>query len=141
MTKHRIREIRAASKANSAHTAIIAEMISEIEAYQVRARRGEDLSKPAGELISATENPKKKARGTKEEIRVYAIELKLTATDAEWFFEKMTENDWKVSKQPVKDWKGRMRTWNLGQFFPSQKQQPQRNGTPVRSTGPATCIL
>src|SRR6185312_6500780 len=133
MTKSRIREIRAISKANSAHFSIINELLAEIEAYQVRARRGEDLSNPAGELIAAPTNPKKKARGTIEEFRAFAIEIELPPSDGESMFLRLDETGWK----DVKDWRARMRRWKLDGYHPSQKNQQPRNGHPVRSVGPA----
>lgn len=159
MTKARIREIRQASAANSAHAAIIAELLTEVEQFQRRTRRGIDLAEnpfdgctcstgPVGatqckmhnpELpLAAKANPAKKARGTREEIIAYATDLGLIERDALWFFEKMTENEWRVGKQPVKDWRGRMRTWKLGEFFPSQKTNGQK---PTAPQGPARCIL
>lgn len=52
MTKARIRAIREASKANSAHKAIIAELLKELEYWQKRARAGQELTdqpeKPKG---------------------------------------------------------------------------------------------
>lgn len=142
VTKTRIREIRAASKANSAHTAIIAELLDCITELQSRTRRGEDLSQPSEELpLAAKVNPAKKARGTFEEILAYARELELSPMDAEWFWEKMQENDWKVGKDPVKDWKGRVRQWKLLSAFPSQKQSNGQHGAPARSSGPARCNL
>lgn len=142
MTKTRIRQIRETSRSNSAHQAIIAELLEVVESFNRRARRGEDLSAPAEELpLAAKVNPAKKARGTKEEILAYVKEQGLTENDGLWFWEKMMENDWKVGKQPVKCYKGRIRTWKLGSFFPSQKQNNGHSANPGASTGPARCIL
>lgn len=155
MTKARIREIRAQAKAlyskapspqaftesNMLTTAaMLTECLLDIEAFNRRARRGEDLSQPPEELpLAARTNPTKKARGTREEIGAYALEIGLTDDDAEWFWLKMVENDWKVGKQPVKDWKARMRQWSIMKIFPSQKNAPKT--PPPAATGPARCTL
>jgi hypothetical protein len=140
MTKARLRDIKAASRANSAHQQAINELLATVEELQARTRRGEDISQPPEELpLAAKVNTKKSARGTQEEILAYAAELNLTTNDAIWFFEKMDENEWKVGNQPVKSWKGRMRTWKAGFFFPSQKVYATDGPKPP--TGPARCTL
>lgn len=142
MTKSALREIKTALRGSRVTPQMVESLIATVEELQARTRRGESLSGPAEELpLAAKVNPAKKARGTQEEILTYAAELSLTANDATWFFEKMMENDWKVGKQPVKCWKGRMRTWKAGDFFPSQKQQQPRNGAPQAPRGPAQCVL
>lgn len=149
MTKTRIREIRATSKANSAHTGIISELLACIEELQSRTRRGEDISQPEELQLAAKVNPAKKARGTRQEVFEYAKEIGLTPLDALWFWEKITEGEkegetdkpWKVGKSIVKDWKGRVRQWKLLCAFPSQKQNGGQHGAPARSVGPAKCVL
>lgn len=143
MTKTRIRQLRESSKgANWTYDkSLILECLSEIERLQRFTRRGEPANPPpAGKLIDVPTDPKKKARGTLAEIQVYAKEKGLTSNDAEWFWEKMEENEWKVAKQPVKDWKGRVRQWKLLNAFPSQNQR-NAAGQPQRRSGPATMQL
>lgn len=140
MTKARIREIRAASRANSAHQQAINELIATVEELQARTRRGEDLSQPPEELpLAAKVNPASKARANQSEMEAFAKELKLPTEDGEYFYHKMIATDWKVGGKPIKDWRAQMRSWNAGRFFPSQKQ----NGSaqPQKPTGPARCTL
>lgn len=146
MTKARIREIRAYQKVirgplqagGGIAAKIIEELLAEVEEFNRRARRGEDLSTDAQELpLAAKVNPPKKAKGEQIDIVDYANEIGLSDDDAEWFWLKMNENDWKVGKQPVKDWKARMRQWKLMQIFPSQKNQPRpaaQHSGPVRTS-------
>lgn len=145
MTKTRIREVRAASKANSAHTAIIAELLDCITELQSRTRRGEDISQAAEELpLAAKVNPAKKARGTQAEMEAFVEELGLPKDDGEYFFHKMEATEWKVGGKPIKDWRAQVRSWKAGKFFPSQKANGTGNGqhgAPARSVGPARCNL
>lgn len=149
MTKTRIREIRfAATKCGQNYLESLESMIVEclncITELQSRTRRGEPIEQPEELPLAAKVNPAKKARGTQAEILEYVADLDLTEDDAIWFFEKMTENEWKVGKHPVKDWRGRVRTWRAGKFFPSQKANGTGNSqhrAPARSVGPARCNL
>lgn len=143
MTKARIRAIREASKANSAHKAIIEELLDEVESFQARTRRGESLSEPKVEELplAANVNPKKKARGTQSEMESFAIEIELPSSDGEYFFHKMQSTDWKVGGKPIKDWKATIRAWKAAGYLPSQKQQQTRNGAHQPQQRPAQCRL
>jgi hypothetical protein len=142
MTKTRIREIRAQLKAGGYSfdhaQRIVEECLATVIELQSRTRRGEDPSTSPEELpLAAAVNPAKKARGTQEEFEAYAQELKLPATDGEYFHAKMIATDWKISGRPVKDWRAALRQWKTGGYLPSQKNG---NGSAAPS-GPARCVL
>lgn len=66
---------------------------------------------------------KRKDRGTIEELREYAVEIGLPASDGDFMFEHWSFNGWKNGKEPVRDWKAGIRKWKLGGWLPSQKAQ------------------
>lgn len=64
-------------------------------------------------------------RPTLEELRAFCKDHKLK-TDPEAFFAFYESNGWKVGKNPMKDWKAALRTW--------EKRETARSGTrPARS--------
>lgn len=64
---------------------------------------------------------KNKARGAVEELRAYAVERQLPASDGEWLYDKMLTSGWKVDGKDVKDWQALIRVWQKNGYFPSQK--------------------
>jgi len=73
-----------------------------------------------------TNKPKEKAKARDQrEVVDYCLEQGLTEDDGGYFWDRMLVNDWKIAKQPVRDWKAAVRTWKRQGYFPSQKQ-PQR---------------
>lgn len=67
--------------------------------------------------------PKKTSRfmpPTLEEIKAYCVERKNTV-DAERFMNYYDSNGWKVGKNPMKDWKAAVRTWERSGFNTPQK--------------------
>lgn len=59
---------------------------------------------------------------TVEEIKAYCEERK-NSVDAEKFLNYYESNGWKVGKNPMKDWKAAVRTWEKSSFA---QQQPQK---------------
>lgn len=57
---------------------------------------------------------------TLEEVKAYCEERKNTV-NAEHFIDYYTSNGWKVGRNPMKDWKAAVRTW---------EQKEKQNGTP-----------
>lgn len=58
------------------------------------------------------ENIKKKfQKPTAEEIQQYCLEKNYNV-NAEYFIDYYESNGWKVGKNPMKDWKATVRTWN-----------------------------
>lgn len=88
-----------------------------------------DDDDPAPELLPAAKpDPKRKARGTKEEFEEFAKSIGLLASDGEAIFWKLVASDWKNGRQPVKDWKAMIRQWKASGWMPSQKGQ-KANGS------------
>jgi hypothetical protein len=76
--------------------------------------------------------PKSKAQDQREVVD-YCLSIDLTEDDGGYFWDRMLVNDWKIAKQPVKDWKAAVRTWKRQGYFPSQKypQAQQHNLFPT----------
>lgn len=64
---------------------------------------------------------KKKAKGTLEELRAYAVEIGLPESDGESMFDHWESNGWKNGSNPVKCWKAGIRKWKSQGWLPSQK--------------------
>lgn len=80
----------------------------------------------------STNNPSIKREGkaasrftppTVEEVRAYCLERK-NNVNPEKFIDYYTSNGWKVGKNPMKDWKAAVRTWEKNSFDNRSKQQP-----------------
>lgn len=68
---------------------------------------------------------------TLEELKAYCLERN-NGVDAERFLDYYTANGWKVGKNPMRDWKAAVRTWERDSF-PKQKKStmpgiPQETG-------------
>lgn len=140
MTRATIRTYREASRLNSAHAALIKDCLDTIDHLQSFTRRGaspKSLPDKANvELpLAATTNPKKRARGTVQELQAFAKEQQMPASDGEFLFHHFEGRGWK----DVLDWKAHFRKWKTANWFPSQKQTAS-NARLVR-TGPAGCTL
>lgn len=65
--------------------------------------------------------PKKKAKGTLDEIRAYCQELELPESDGVWFYDKCEGCNWRNGSHKIADWKATVRSWKTNRYFPSQK--------------------
>lgn len=63
------------------------------------------------------EKPKQKRfqPPTLEEVKAYCAERN-NSVDAEHWFDYYTSNGWRVGKNPMKDWKGAVRTWEKSEI-------------------------
>ena len=59
---------------------------------------------------------------TLDEVKAYCLERK-NNVDPERFIDYYTANGWKVGKNPMKDWKAAVRTWEKGSGTPAQKKK------------------
>ena len=59
--------------------------------------------------------PKRFTAPTLEEVKAYCVERK-NNVDAERFIDYYTANGWKVGKNPMKDWKAAVRSWERNDF-------------------------
>lgn len=65
---------------------------------------------------------KRFVKPTLEEVKAYCRE-RMNMVDAEKFMNYYESNGWKVGKNPMKDWKATIRTWEKSSF---NKPQPQK---------------
>lgn len=65
---------------------------------------------------------KKFQKPTLEEIKTYCAERN-NNVDANKFFDFYESNGWKVGKNPMKDWKASVRTWERNNFGKENKQE------------------
>ena len=68
-----------------------------------------------GKLSKDIEPPKRFTAPTIEEVKEYCSERK-NGVDAERFVNYYTANGWKVGKNPMKDWKAAVRSWERNDF-------------------------
>lgn len=60
---------------------------------------------------------KSKVKGSLEDLKAFAVSLGLPESDGENCFHKWESTGW----QGIKDWKAKMRTWQLEGYHASQK--------------------
>lgn len=75
-------------------------------------------------------------RGTLEELKAYALEIGLPASDGSFMFDHWSSNGWKNGENPSKDWKAGMRKWKTMCYLPSQKGNP----TPPKQQPYRSCL-
>ena len=69
---------------------------------------------------------------TLEEVKAYCAE-RGGKVDAENWYDWYSANGWKVGKNPMKDWKAAVRTWERGdRGKPEKKPKYTKNGMPVK---------
>ena len=88
---------------------------NDIDASTTRDPRVRHASKAEGKGMEG------KGRGTRDELRSYAVSLALPESDGEFLFDHFEEGGWKRGNQPIKDWMAAMRKWKHGGWLPSQK--------------------
>lgn len=67
---------------------------------------------------------------TIEEVRAYCLERK-NNVDAERIIDYYNANGWKVGRNPMKDWKAAVRTWERNDFSKSNSYNVGANGVKV----------
>lgn len=70
--------------------------------------------------------PKRFTAPTLEEVKEYCSERK-NGVDAERFVNYYTANGWKVGKNPMKDWKAAVRTWERNDFGKPKTAETERS--------------
>jgi hypothetical protein len=94
-----------------------------------RVTDGRDIAEAEAEAYSEAEPrelPKKpfrenKGKSTIDDLRSFAVEIGLPASDGESMFHHWEANGWKNGPNPVKDWKAGIRKWKSQGWLPSQK--------------------
>lgn len=94
------------------------------------------ICEPNGNQMVFDDEPatkKSKAKGTLEEIKAFAVENGLPASDGETTFHKWEGNGWTNNGKPIRDWKATVRAWMGACIMPSQKgtQAPAPAGTVI----------
>lgn len=92
-------------------------------------REGEGNGSGSGSVPKPQKN-----RGTRDEIKAFAVELGLPASDGEACFDRWEGNGWKNNGEPIVDWRSTMRSWKQNNYLPSLKHL--RNGGTASTTQP-----
>ena len=88
-------------------------------------------SKPTGNPTKTINHkPINKGIGTLDELREYAVEIGLHASDGESMFDHWESNGWKNGSSKSRDWKAGMRKWKQQGWMPSQKLRVPVYGKP-----------
>lgn len=106
-------------------------LADQIQAATGRSKQEEKETKSPCDVLDVTLPPPKasKAKGSLEELKDYAEEIGLPASDGEYMFDHWTSNGWKNGSNTVKDWKAGMKKWKAQSWLPSQK--PSQHGKPA----------
>lgn len=101
---------------------------STVEQQSINRDKEKDKEKEYGVLVDESTRQKtmKFIKPTIEEIREYCSD-RGNSVDAEKFHSYYEANGWKVGKNPMKDWRAAVRTWEKSQQGSAiPQQQPQR---------------
>lgn len=100
-----------------------------LERYLKGSQRVESTLKDKDTDIVIVKDKAKAKRFTKptiEDIKEYCIERN-NFVDAEKFFDYYSSNGWKVGKNPMKDWKASVRTWEKNSTSEQSKGKVQQS--------------
>ena len=100
-----------------------------LEGYVKGSQRVESTLKDKDTDIVIVKDKSKAKRFTKptiEDIKEYCIERN-NFVDAEKFFDYYSSNGWKVGKNPMKDWKASVRTWEKNSTSEQSKGKVQQS--------------
>ena len=89
---------------------------------KIRLEEDKELDK---DNINNKQNRKRFVPPTIEEVQAYCFERN-NNVDAERFIDYYTSNGWKVGKNPMKDWKSAVRTWEKSGYNNNKPQQVQQ---------------
>lgn len=88
-------------------------------------RRGEESkgeeNKEENTMEKISQAPKKFLKPSLNEIEEYCKERK-NSIDANKFYDYYSSNGWHVGKNPMKDWKAAIRTWEKSQYYSPAKK-------------------
>lgn len=94
----------------------------------VKSSIGEDMEGVAGDInVPSKPNSKRFIPPTVEQVEVYCLERN-NGIDPQRFVDYYKSNGWKVGKNPMKDWKAAVRTWE--QNRKESPKQPQKSSNP-----------
>ena len=119
-------------KENNAYTLMDTPCIQNGHSLDTQVRLGEDSLEVEKELEEGKSNNKSDKPTRKrflpptiEEVQAYCMERN-NNVDAERFINHYTSNGWKVGKNPMKDWKAAVRTWEHNGY---NAKTPKRSNT------------
>ena len=96
--------------------------MADSDACRTREPREDDAGQEEGKgrEQGKERNKEGKARGSRDELRAYALEIGIPESDGESMFDHWESNGWKNGSNPVKDWKAGIRKWKSQSWLPSQ---------------------
>ena len=86
-----------------------------------------NLSNSIRDNNSSADKTKRFVKPTLEEVKAYCAE-RGNNVDAEHFYDYYEANGWKVGKNPMKDWKASVRTWERNGYDGKAKTKKQTSG-------------
>ena len=90
----------------------------------------EDIVAATGDDLSTPQTKKRFKAPTLDEVREYC-QSRQNNIDPERFIDYYTAKGWKVGKQPMKDWKAAVRTWEKNKFYnPAPAQETPHESNP-----------
>lgn len=87
--------------------------------YETYQGKGKDKGKGKDEIGVTETRVKRFTPPTADEVRAYCLERK-NSVDAEKFIDHYSSNGWRVGKNPMKDWKAAVRTWERSEYGSSK---------------------
>ena len=90
--------------------------------------KSEDES-PLETIFSGTQESNKAKPRNQKEVEDFCKSIGLPKSDAEYFYLKWTENQFKNGGSRIKDWQLTIRKWKAGGYCPSQKQAKQQEAS------------
>jgi hypothetical protein len=117
-------------KANKAYSLMDTECIQNVSNVDTQVRLGKDRLELGKDSIDKSDKPTRK-RFTPpklEEVQAYCVERQ-NGVDAERFVDYYTSNGWRVGKQPMKDWKAAVRTWEKNGYDTKRQTEQPKQGS------------
>ena len=110
-------------KENGAYTQMDTGCIQAVSKPDTQVRLGKDSI----DQVSIEEKPRARfTPPTVEEVKAYCKERQ-NHVDAERFVDYYTSNGWRVGKNPMKDWKAAIRTWEKSEPYGKTEKKSRRS--------------
>jgi hypothetical protein len=102
----------------------------------VRLKSGPEKRREEKSILTLT-SKNNTARGSLDELKLFAVEIGLPASDGEAMYHHWEANGWRNGQSPSKDWRAGIRKWESQGWLPSQKNGAAKSH---RQTGYAEII-
>ena len=117
-------------KGNKAYTLMDTQCIQNVSNMDTQVRLGKDrleLGKDSIELDNKSDKPTRTRfiKPSLEEVQAYCNERQ-NNVDAQRFIDYYESNGWKVGKNPMKDWKAAVRTWEKNGYGTNRPKANER---------------